>query len=173
MGCSFPLFLHRSQGRTPTTSAATRDKQQCSHCSSGTGSRQPEQERRVQATGTVRPAPSGSRIPLLPRRGATSRLARSGEQRSGAPHEVLGLDGEPPDGRVPRAVAWADGTLATRRRVHTGAEGGTKRPITLALQCACPRRSALLGLTRRAREALTPSARAGSKGRGGNHGPLM
>jgi hypothetical protein len=84
--------------------------------------------RRVQATGAVRPAPSGSRIPLLPRRGATSRLARSGEQRSGAPPAGLGLDGEPPGSRmqVSRGVGGRNvGHHDTRDR---GAEGGIKRP---------------------------------------------
>jgi hypothetical protein len=102
------------------------------------------QRRRVQATGSVRPAPPGSANPLPSRRGATSRPhERSGGQRNGASAPAgCSLDGEPPDGRVQRAEAWADADLALTTRAQAGAEGGRKRPRTPARRlCAFGARS--------------------------------
>jgi hypothetical protein len=59
-----------------------------------------------------------------------------GTERSGAPHGVLGLDGEPLGGRVRRAEAWADARRRGRmtrpgQRMLEGDEGGIKRPRCL------------------------------------------
>ena len=109
----------------------------------------------------------GSRIPSLPRRGATSRLARSGEQRSGAPHAVLGLDGEPPGSRVSlsrggggRNVGHQDMRDQAPREAQSGQVSCWANHSPLAIRLT-------VSTVRRAREALTPSARAKFRGPGG------
>ena len=82
-------------------------------------------ERRVQAARTVRPAPPRSGILSAPQRAPASRLARSGEQRSGAPHAVLGLDDKPRGAILPdRLGGMASASAAGDRRAPREAQRG-------------------------------------------------
>ena len=80
--------------------------------------------------GAASPAEIGDSA--APQRAQASRLARSGEQRSGAPHGVLGLD-DKPRRRYPPRSSRRDG-----KRVSSGATGerrGRHNAANLFLLC--------------------------------------
>jgi hypothetical protein len=135
-------------------------------CQQGAESRPPERCGQPRPAHASRYCPGGG-----PRQGWRG-AEWSATQWSGAPHAVLGLDGVPPGSRVrvSRGVGGRATSGPTRARsAPREAQSGHSARWAIHSPLARP----LFLHFRRAREALTPSARADLEGRGGNHGPLM
>jgi hypothetical protein len=100
-------------------------------------------ERRVQAARTVRSFPPRSGILSAPQRAQVSRLARSGEQRSGAPHAVRGLDNKPLGAILPDRLGGMASARGGRwrRRAPREAQCGQSHSFICARPTAGRRRA--------------------------------